>query len=343
MNRKYLIISALLTTVSVARAQTEVRVSNDSHYSFLDLSASSHIHALGGVNISTVEDNVMTVDQNPALLGLEMSNQLGMSYMHYMADNNFADLVYTHSSGMSGAWQASIRYLNYGKIDGFDENGYPTGQFSPSDLVISGGYTRDLADGLRGGFLLKTIYSSYDDYSAFAIGVDLGVNYYDIDRDLSLSAVIANLGGQVKRFDSEYDRFPVDVRLGWSQSFSGFPVRFSITAFNLTKWHLPYYDAGDGSADNQPKTVDNFGSNLMRHLVFGADIIPSDKFHVALGYNYKTRTDMSSQSRDFLSGFSVGTGLKLNGFNIDLAYSRPYSGSSVMMVNLTLDIKTFIK
>lgn len=343
MNRKYLIIAALLSTITVARAQTEVSVSNDSHYSFLDLSASSHIHGLGGVNISTVEDNVMTVDQNPALLGREMSNQLGMSYMHYLTDNNFAAAVYTHSVGKTGAWQASIRFLNYGKIDGYDENGAPTGRFAPSDLVISGGYTRDLADCLRGGFVVKTIYSSYADYSALALAADLGVNYYDPDRDLSLSAVISNLGGQVKRFDSEYDRLPADLRLGWSQSFSGFPVRFSITAFNLTKWHLPYYNPGDGSTNEQPHTVDNFGSNLMRHLVLGADIIPTDKFHVALGYNYKTRTDMSAHSRDFFSGFSIATGLKMKGFNIDVAFSRPYSGASVMMVNLTLDIKTFLK
>lgn len=343
MNCKYLIIPALLSIVSPGHAQTEVTSSNDSHYSFLDLSASSHIHGLGGVNISTVEDNIMTVDQNPALLGREMSNQLGLSYMHYLTDNNFVAAAYSHSAGRSGAWQASIRFLDYGKIDGYDENGVPTGRFAPSDLVISGGYTRDLADCLRGGFMVKTIYSSYADYSALALAADLGVNYYDPDRDLSLSAVISNLGGQVKRFDTTYNRLPADFRLGWSQSFSGFPVRFSVTAFNLTKWHLPYYDPGDGSINDRPHTVDNFGSNLMRHLVFGADIIPSDKFHIALGYNNKTRTDMSSHSRDFLSGFSIASGLKLKGFNIDVAFSRPYSGASVMMLNLTLDMKTFLR
>ena len=41
-----------------------------------------------------------------------------------------------------------------------------------------------------------------------AVGVDLGINYYDPDRDLSLSAVVTNLGGQVKRFNERYDRLP---------------------------------------------------------------------------------------------------------------------------------------
>ncbi len=332
MNRKFLITTALLMAVTVNKSYGD-----ESHYSFLDLSASSHIHSLGSVNISTVEDNIMTVDQNPGLLGSEMSNQLGLSYMHYLNSINFGEVIYTHCSGLIGAWQASVRFLNYGKIDSYDENGVALGTVSPSDFVFSGGYTREFSETIRGGFLLKTIYSSYDEYWAMALGVDLGVNYYDIDRDLSLSAVIANLGGQVKRFESEYNRLPVDFRLGWSQSFAQFPVRFSVTAFNLTKWHLPYINQGDGTINSHPKVVDNFGSNLMRHLVFGADIIPSDKFHIAVGYNYKTYTDMSGYDRNFLSGFAVGAGLKVKGFNVDVSYSHPYSGASVIMLNLTLD------
>ncbi|MBD5199783.1 MAG: type IX secretion system protein PorQ [Bacteroidales bacterium] len=338
MTRKVLITTTLLATMTVAKMYGD-----DSHYSFLDLSASSHIHSLGGVNISTVEDNIMTVDQNPGLLGSEMSNQLGLSYMHYLNNINFGEVVFCHSIGINAAWQASIRYLNYGKIDSYDENGNALGRISPSDFVFSGGYTREFSETIRGGFLLKTIYSSYDEYWAMALGVDLGVNYYDIDRDLSLSAVISNLGGQVKRFDREYNRLPVDVRLGWTQSFAQFPVRFSVTAFNLTKWHLPYIKPGDGSVNSQSRVIDNFGSNLMRHLVFGADIIPSDKFHFAIGYNYKTATDMASDNRNFISGFAVGAGLKIKGFNVDVSYSHPLSGASVLMLNLTLDFKALIK
>ena len=45
----------------------------------------------------------------------------------------------------------------------------------------------------------------------------------------------------------------------------------------------------------------------------------SDLFFVALGYNYKTRTDMSTYSRSFLSGFSLGAGINLRRFNVSLA------------------------
>ena len=195
---------------------------------------------------------------------------------------------------------------------------------------------------LRGGATLKLLYSSYGDYTALAVATDLGINYYNPDRDLSLSLVIANLGGQVKRFDQRYDRLPVDVRLGWTKSFSSLPIRFSITAWNLTKWHLPYYETGDGSDNGDLKLKDSFGSNLMRHLIFAADFVPSEKFHLGIGYNYKTRTDMSTYSRSFLSGFSIGAGLRLNAFGLGIALAQPHTGATTFMVNISTNLSELL-
>ena len=122
--------------------------------------------------------------------------------------------------------------------------------------------------------------------------------------------MVANLGGQVKRFTDHYDRLPIDVRLGWSQSFGSFPVRFSVTAWNLTKWHLPYYEHGDGTESSETVRKDSFGSNLFRHLVFGADLISRPNWYLGLCYNNKTRTDMGTYSRNFHSGFSHGGSLR---------------------------------
>ena len=61
---------------------------------------------------------------------------------------------------------------------------------------------------------MKLLYSSYEQYSAFAVATDLGINWYDPETDWSFSAVVANLGGQLKKFHESYDRLPIDVRLG---------------------------------------------------------------------------------------------------------------------------------
>lgn len=311
-------------------------------YNFLNVSSSARIFGLGGVNITTIEDDLFTADQNPGLLGPEMDNQLGINYMRYLGDSNFAGVKYAKAAGERGAWSASIQYFGYGSIKGADEMGNLTGEFSPKDVAFSGSYAHDITDYLRGGATLKMVYSGYEAYSAFAIATDLGLNYYNPDRDLSLSFVVANLGGQVKRFNERYDRLPIDVRLGWSQSFGQLPIRFSITAWNLTKWKLPYYETGDGNGDDAPQLKESFGSNLFRHLIFAADFTPSEKFYVTLAYNYKTRTDMSTYSRSFFSGFSLGAGLNVNKFGVGLAFSQPHSGATCLMLNLRLDINDFI-
>ncbi len=311
-------------------------------YNFLNITSSSKIYGLGGVNISLVDDELSTSDQNPALLGSEMSGQTVLSYMHYVGGSNFAGLRFARSAGERGAWSAAVRYFGYGSIKENTPDGAIVGSFSPKDVAFGATYSHDITDRLRGGIGLNMIYSGYADYSAFAISTDLGLNYYNDERDLSLSLVAANLGGQVKRFDQSYDRLPFDIRLGWSQSFGTFPIRFSITAWNLTKWSLPYVETGDGSTDKEPVVKDSFKSNLFRHLVFGADLISSDNFYIGLGYNYKTRTDMATYSRNMLSGFSLAAGINVSSFSIGIALAQPHTGATTFMLNLNCNLNELL-
>ena len=311
-------------------------------YNYLNITSSSRIYGLGGINITAVEDELSVTDQNPALLGPEMDNQILIDYMHYLGESNFAGVRYARAAGERAAWSAGIRYFGYGKMNSTDETGNINGSFSPSDVNFNGSFSYDITDRLRGGITLKMLYSSYEAYSAFAIATDLGINYYDPDHDVSLSAVVANLGGQLKRFNQSYDRLPVDVRLGIAKMFSGLPIRFSITAWNLTKWHLPFYETGDGTSDEPFVKKDKFMSNLFRHLVFGVDFIPNDRLYIALGYNYKTRTDMSTYARSFVSGFSLAAGMNLRRFNVGLAIGQPHSGATTLMLNLNLNLNDIL-
>lgn len=327
-------VSAILLAVS-----TRVSAADSSPaYNFLNLSTSSRICGLGGVNISTVSDEITSTEQNPALLGPEFHKQLAVGYMRYIGESNLASARFGMAAGERGAWMAHITYFGYGSMKEADVTGTVTGSISPKDINFGAGYSHSLSEHWRGGFDIKFLYSAYGEYNAFAMATDLGVNYYDPERDLSFSAVIANLGGQIKRFENSYDRLPVDLRLGWSQSFGSFPVRFSVTAWNLTKWHLPYFEAGDGSDNSKPKKIDKFGSNLFRHLIFAADIIPSDKFNLGIGYNYKTRTDLSTYKRNFLSGFSVCGGINIRSFAVGVAFAQPHTGATTLLFNLAVTL-----
>lgn len=329
--------------MSMAIAMPVFAQDGTTSYSWLNIPSSSKIYGLGGMNISLVDDELQSSDQNPALLGPEMSGQVAINYMRYLGGSNLAGVRYAHKAGERAAWSAGLQYFGYGSITETLPDGSTVGTFSPIDMAISGAYSHDITDRLRGGIDIKFLYSSYADYTAFAIATDLGLNYFNPERDLSLSLVIANLGGQVKRFDESYNRLPFDIRLGWSKVFGNFPVRFSVTAWNLTKWKLPYMDLGDGTAGSDPQLKDKFGSNLFRHLIFGADLISSKNFYLGLGYNYKARTDMSTYHRSFISGFSLAAGIRGRAYGVGVAFAQPHTGATTFMVNLNLSLNDLIK
>lgn len=308
-------------------------------YQFLNVPVSSHVYALGGHNITIIDDDINLVEQNPALLGNEFDHQVGLNYMRYIGGTNFMGARYGQGIGEHGALGAGIQYYGYGKMNATDVSGAIIGTFNASDLAFTLTYSHDISDYLRGGVNLKYIHSSYETYSAGAIAVDLGINYYNPDKDLSLSVVAKNLGGQVKKFNDKRDKLPWDIQLGISKGLGSTPFRLSVTAFNLTKWSLPYYEPADkGNVESSLVKKDKFVSNLFRHLAFGLEYLPTDRIYIAAGYNYKTRTDMSSYKRNFLSGFSIGGGMKVKALGFGVAFAQPHTGATTFMFNLTTSI-----
>ena len=333
-----------LLLVSLLAAREAVAQDGTTAYQFLDVPVSSHVYALGGHNISIIDDDINLVEQNPSLLGKEFDHQVGLNYMRYIGGTNFMGARYGQGIGEHGAFGAAIQYFGYGKMDATDVSGAVTGSFNASDLAFTLTYSHDISDRLRGGINLKYVHSSYETYSAGAIAVDLGVNYYNPDNELSLSVVAKNLGGQVKKFNDQRDKLPWDLQIGVTKGLGSTPFRLSVTAYNLTKWKLPYYEPSDkNNTSSDLVKKDKFASNLFRHLVFGVEYLPTSNIYIAAGYNYKTRTDMSTYKRNFLSGFSIGGGMKVKAFGFGVAFAQPHTGATTFMFNLTTSIGELMK
>ena len=313
-------------------------------YDFLKVPASSHVYGLGGHNLTIIDDDINLVEQNPALLGPEFDHQVGLNYMRYIGETNFAGLRYGQGVSEHGAIAAGLQYFGYGKLQGADIDGTRTGTFSASDIAFSLTYSHDISEKFRGGITLKYLYSKYEDYTAGAVAADLGINYYDPDHEFSASLVAKNLGGQVKKFNEYKDNLPWDIQLGFSKMLSMAPIRLHVTAYELARWSSPYHKISDVNNPNSDLVEkESFGSNLLRHLVFGVDILPTNTTYLGIGYNYRTRTDMATYKRDFMSGLSVGGGLKVRAFGFGVAYARPHTGASTFMFNLTTSIGELMK
>ena len=338
---RHLLLLAMATVALLAAADDR---STTTAYNFLSVPVSSHVYGLGGHNISLIDDDVNLVEQNPALLGAEFDHQVGLNYMRYIGDTNFAGVRYGQGVSRHGSFAAGIQYFGYGKIEGASVDGVSTGTFGASDIAFNLTYSHDVTKHLRGGITLKYLYSKYEDYTAGAVAADLGLSYYDPAHEFSASLVAKNLGGQVKKFNNYKDNLPWDIQVGVSKMLGKAPLRLHITAYELARWKSPYYKIEDINNPNSALVKEeSFGSNLLRHLVLAVDVLPTNNIYLGIGYNYRMRTDMATYKRDFMSGLTVCGGLKVKAFGIGAAFARPHSGATTMMFNLTSSIGELLK
>lgn len=336
---KRIVFFVLMLFVSVTAKSQEGK----SAFDFLGLPVSSHANSLGGNNISIVEEDLSMVRYNPALLGPEMDMIIDLNYMRYMAGTNSAGAMFAKAAGDRAAWSAGLQYVGYGNLTEADAQGNILGTFSAKDMVINGGYTHDFGARWRGGFQAKLIYSAYADYSSLALAIDVGLNYYNPNKEFSMSLVFKNLGGQLKRFTETHERLPWDIQFGFSKTMRSVPIRWSVTVDHLSKWHLPYTKprTDEFSGGELLETKDTFFSNLFRHMIFGVEYIPSRNFYIALGYNYKTHTDMLRYGRNFLSGFTFGTGVQVKMVGLGISVANRHAKGTMFMFNINMRLNDF--
>lgn len=289
-------------------------------YNFLKLPVSAHAAALGGDNISIIEDDESMIFNNPALLSSVSDKTINLNYMNYMSGANTASAAFNRIIKERASVAASAQFIDYGKMKEVDENNVQTGEFSAKDISIAGYFSYMLTDRIAGGITAKFVTSYIGDYNSIAMGIDLGLNYYDPEKEWSVSLVAKNLGGQMKAYDDQYDRMPIDVQLGASKRFAHMPFRISATLVDLN--HLDY--------------------KFINHLVAGADIIISPTIWVGIGYNFRRANEMKITEADGESshgaGLSFGAGINLERFKLNLAYGKYHVSSSSILVNLAYSL-----
>lgn len=317
MRKAFLVIMAALINSAAAEAQND----SQTGYNFLRLPVSAHAAALGGDNISVPDDDEALIFNNPALLSSVTDKSLNLNYMSYMQGSKVASAAFNKMFGERASAAVSGSFVDYGKMKQTDENNVQTGEFSAKDISIAGYFSYLLTDRLSGGVSAKFITSYIADYNSIAVSVDLGLNYYDPDREWSLSFVMKNLGGELKAYDDDYNRMPFDMQVGASKRFTGMPLRLHATLVDLNH---PHYKA-------------------INHLVVGADALLSDNLWIGMGYNFRRASEMKLASSDGKSsshgaGWSFGAGLSLSRFKASASWSKYHVSSSSIIMSIAYSL-----
>lgn len=305
----------LLCLALLAKAQESQTV-----YNLLRLPVSAHAAALGGDNTTIVEDDATLIFHNPALISNVTSRTMNLNFMTYMEGSTTGSASFIHTAGERGTWGVTGQYMGYGTMKETDVSGQQTGEFSAKDIVIGGSFAYNLSERITGGITAKFVASYIGQYNSVGAAIDLGLNYYNSESELSVSAVARNLGGQLSAYEDDFERLPLDLQIGITKRLLRSPLRLSATLVRLNDWQY------------------GFG----KHLVIGADIILAPQFYIAVGYNAMRAAEMKISEADGSSahgaGLSFGGGLQLERLKLHVAYAKLHVSSYSLFANLSYSL-----
>lgn len=305
-----------------------------SAFNTLRLPASSHAAALGGQNVTLIEDEPTAGWYNPALYANVSDLSAGLDFMTYAAGSTWMGAHFVKAFGERHTMAVGVQYMNYGKMDETDEAGNTLGQFSAKDIVIGAGYSYLLSDRWTGGANLKMMVSNLANYTALAAAIDVGVNYYDDENDLSVSASLQNIGTQLKAYhDGQRTHLPFTLALGFSKGMAHLPVRFHVTMTDVTRWKSSYYVLPENKDKDKSDKV-GFGKKALNHFVLGLDILPTDYLYLSVGYNFRRAYELKASGSSHLAGLSAGAGVNVKHFKFGVSYAKYHQASNSIMANV---------
>ena len=304
----------IVTSVLLFFSMNLMAQESNSVFQFLKLPFSAHSAALGGENISIVEDDLTMAMQNPALLSCVADNTLNLNYMFYFDGANTGSAAFSRMAGERSSWAVAAQYVDYGSMKEVTEDNIILGTFKAKDMLFAGLFSYDFNDYWSGGVRTNLIYSNYAHYNSFAIGVDLGLNYYHEYSDFSFSVTAINLGGQIVAFDERHEKLPADVQIGFSKRLSHAPFRASVTFYNMTRWKH---------------------SKFLNHFALGLDFIPTSNFYASIGYNFQRGNQMKIAGASKWAGLTAGAGIQIKRFKFGAAYAKYHAHANSFIFNLS--------
>ncbi|WP_276132410.1 type IX secretion system outer membrane channel protein PorV [Polluticoccus soli] len=333
---------------------------------FLRISPDARSGAMGDVGIAISPDANAQYWNLSKLPFAAKPYGISMTYTPWLKDL-VPDIFLAYLSGYSKFGQndnqaisASFRYFSLGEINYTDAQGQSLGTGKPNELALDLGYSRRLSENLSAGLGFRYIHSAIASglsaglqsaqYSpGNAVGADLGVYYTkttEIDeyrnRNLSLGAILSNVGSKISYTSTRRDFIPINLGLGGAYTYQADEYNKVTFALDLNKLLVP--TPIDTNTDNDPVDQPQFDPRNDKGVVsgmlgsfgdapggfseelkefqvsVGAEYWYQNQFAVRAGYFYENK---DKGDRKYLT---VGLGVRYQVFNLNFSYLIP-SGS----------------
>lgn len=319
-------------------------------YPFLNLDHSARTAASGGSMIAVRDNDIALAYQNPALLNKSMHHHATLSYLNYLAGIYSAFGGYARHFDSLGTFSANVFFVDYGKIQGYDEDGNQTRPYTAQDYNFQIGYGKHWKDKFWYGVNFNFIYSALEAYVSTAGAFNLGGLYHDPEKKFTATVLVKNLGTQFITYrDGNREPLPLDVQAGISKKLRYNPLRFSIIAHDLQTWDLSYVNPNKRNKtidlETQKEKVEKIpvAEKVMRHLNFTGELLFTENFNLILGYNYQRRKELSPEQRKVVTGFSWGLTFNLLKYRFSYGMASFYPGQPSFNFSILKNLSDFRK
>ncbi|MFH1563184.1 MAG: PorV/PorQ family protein [Nitrospirota bacterium] len=278
--RKYMLLLVLVIFAVSVEAETNENAGTCVGQ-FLKIGAGARPCGMGEA-FSAVADDVNAIYWNPA--GLMQITEKEGTFMHsdWLYDLKYEFLAYCQPT-KKGVSAISLTYLRMGDMEGTDNDANLIGDFGAYDYALSMAYAMPVNKNVHAGITGKIIQQKLEKENAKAIAVDIGILYFDPEKEgFKIAAVLQNLGSKLK-FVQEPESLPLTCKFG--------------AAYKKDKLTL----AGDLT-----KPQDNDA-----RLNIGAEYLHIQNLAFRLGYNSQNDLD---------KGWTLGVGFILKALQIDYAF-----------------------
>ena len=172
-------------------------------YQFLKLPYSAKATSLGGLNISSIGNDLGLAMTQPALLSTNLDGELQVSVKPYFAGIQQYDL--NGANKLKSDWVIGwgVHYMDYGSIAQTDVLGNEYGSINPNEYAIQVGIAKTYLEYFNFGTQIKFIQSNYGSYTSNGIAMDVGVRYLSNNSLSQWSILLQNVGTQLKYFQEK--------------------------------------------------------------------------------------------------------------------------------------------
>jgi hypothetical protein len=312
-------------------------------FGILNVPQSARIGALGSNQVGIYGHDLAMLANNPAMLDSALTNHVSISYTSFFADINYGYAAYSRTFNKTGNFAIGFCQVGYGKLIGADETGVFTNEFSVSETFIQLVYSRKISPKWHVGASLKPIFSRIEIYRAWGMAFDAGFFYKNENELTTGGIVIRNVGRQINPYNDNIENLRPDVQIGLSTKLAHAPFRFSVTMQDIFSGSL-LYTVKDENANpyfNSSSLKGKWTDDLFRRFTFGVELVPSQNFYIAAGYNPRKRQEMKIEERLSTIGFTWGFGIRINKFNISYGSGRYHLAGPTNHFSISTNLSSF--